>query len=79
MVKISNANVLQMSSRCQVAREFQVDKEYKIPLVVDTMDNHFNEAFGAWPARFFIVLNNVLVFKVFRRRGRRDYMNTDTN
>jgi hypothetical protein len=53
----------EISERCQVAREFQADRGYNLPLVVDTMDNQFDEFFGAWPARFFIILNNILVFK----------------
>jgi len=53
----------EMEERCQVAREFQEDTKYLMPIVVDTMDNRFDECFGAWPVRFFIVQNNNLVFK----------------
>jgi len=52
-----------MEERCQVACEFQNNTEYMIPIVVDTMQNQFDSLFGAWPVRFFIVQNNVLVFK----------------
>jgi hypothetical protein len=53
-----------MDERCQVACEFRTNTAYMMPIVVDTMSNQFDELFGAWPVRFFIVKNNVLVFKV---------------
>lgn len=53
----------QMEERCQVACEFQTNTEYKMPIAVDTMENQFDSLFGAWPVRFFIVQNNVLVYK----------------
>jgi len=53
----------EMGERCQVAREFVENTNYMMPLAVDTMDNHFDEHFGAWPVRFFIAQNNVLVYK----------------
>jgi len=53
----------EMDERCQVANEFKDNTNYMMPLAVDTMENHFDESFGAWPVRFFITQNNVLVYK----------------
>lgn len=53
----------EMAERCQVACEFKENTNYMMPLAVDTMENHFDEHFGAWPVRFFIAQNNVLVYK----------------
>jgi len=53
----------ELGERCQVACEFQEDNEYMLPMAVDTMENHFDDAFGAWPTRFFIVQNSVLAYK----------------
>jgi hypothetical protein len=53
----------EMKERSQVACEFRGNTGYLMPMVVDTMENHFDEAFGAWPVRFFIVQDNVLVYK----------------
>lgn len=53
----------EMDERCQVACEFRQNTNYMMPIAVDTMENHFDKFFGAWPVRFFIVQNNVLVYK----------------
>jgi len=53
----------EMAERCQVALEFQSNTKYLMPIAVDTMENQFDECFGAWPTRFFIVQNNVLLYK----------------
>jgi len=53
----------EMGERCQVACEFKEDTEYQLPMAVDTMENNFDQLFGAWPVRFFIVQNNTLVYK----------------
>jgi len=54
---------VEIEERCQVACEFKRNTNYKMPMVVDTMDNHFDTLFGAWPVRFYVVQNNTLVFK----------------
>jgi len=59
----------EMGERCQVACEFRENTSYMMPMVIDTMTNQFDELFGAWPVRFFIVQNNVLVFKAQPNSG----------
>jgi len=53
----------QLEVRCDIARQFASDTGYLIPLVVDTMKNEFDQNFGCWPVRFFVVQGNQLVFK----------------
>jgi len=53
----------ELEERCQVACEFRENTDYMMPMVVDTMENQFDKHFGAWPVRFFIVQNNVLLYK----------------
>jgi len=53
----------EIRERCQLASEFQDNTHYMMPIVVDTMMNHFDSLFGAWPVRFFIIQNNILMFK----------------
>jgi len=49
--------------RCEVARQFVYDSGFMIPMVVDSIENQFDDSFGAWPVRFFIVQNGRVVFK----------------
>jgi len=44
-----------LEERLTVARRFVDTRAFKVPLVVDGMANAFQEAFAAWPFRFFIV------------------------
>jgi hypothetical protein len=53
----------EIEERSQVACEFREDTGYIMPMAVDTMENDFDNTFGAWPVRFFIVQDNVLVYK----------------
>jgi hypothetical protein len=52
-----------LEDRCEIARQFVEDTDYLMPLVVDTMENEFDRHFGAWPVRFYIAVDNKLVYK----------------
>jgi len=52
-----------LSDRIGLARKFVNDQQIEFPMVVDTMDNQFDEKFASWPLRFYIVQNGKLVFK----------------
>lgn len=54
---------VEMAERCQVASEFRENTSFQLPMVADTMTNAFDQFFGAWPVRFFIVQDNILQFK----------------
>lgn len=44
-----------LEDRLARARDFARKYEWKLPLVVDGMNNAFAKLYGAWPERFFIV------------------------
>lgn len=44
-----------MKTRLQIANDFVRDFRFKPVMLVDTMDNEFDNAFAAWPERFYIV------------------------
>jgi len=54
---------LSLPERVGVAREFVREYDYKIPLLVDQMDNNFSEQYAAWPIRFYVLEGKKLVFK----------------
>lgn len=43
------------AERCGIARQFQLDYNLQIPLLVDTVQNCFEETYAAWPIRFYVV------------------------
>lgn len=49
-----------METRLTIAKEFVENFNFKIPMLVDTMDNQFDLLFASWPERFYIVRNNKL-------------------
>jgi len=58
----------ELKERCVLAKEYVKRYDFKIKMVVDNMDNEFQQKFAAWPFRFYgIVLNendnHVLGFK----------------
>lgn len=48
--------------RCSIARAFAKQYELRMPMLVDNIDNHFNESFAAWPIRFFVIRNGILSY-----------------
>jgi len=52
-----------IDERINIAKEFFNDFEYKIPLLVDPMENLCNQAYNASPDRLFIVINGILAYK----------------
>lgn len=59
-VEIKQHRVLE--ERISAAELFIRDYEYKLPLVIDSIDNSFNSIFAAWPERFYIAHNNKLAY-----------------
>jgi len=49
-----------MDSRLKIANEFVKEYNFKIPMLVDTMNNEFDAIFAAWPERFYIIENSEL-------------------
>src|SRR5690606_29915251 len=44
-----------VAERCGVARAFVGEYKFKVPMVVDQLDNNFSNTFASWPVRFYVV------------------------
>jgi len=51
-----------LNERCLLAKSLINDYKFAVPLYVDTMENHFEQTYAAWPLRAFIVQNNHIQF-----------------
>lgn len=52
-----------VEQRKEIASSFVEKTGYKVPLVVDSMDNTFMETFWAHPERFYIIDEGKLMLK----------------
>ena len=53
-----------LPERVAIARDFVSRFEYPIPLVVDPIENPAEEAYAAWPERFYVIdESGTVVFK----------------
>jgi len=52
-----------LEERCGLAQKFVSTRLYRVPMLVDTIDNGFQKAFAAWPFRYFIVKENKIAYK----------------
>lgn len=60
-------NVLQPTAdeeRCNLARTFKTNFDFRVPMVVDPVSNPFDEDFAPWPLRFYILHKGKLAHKV---------------
>jgi len=60
IVKIPQHKTLQ--DRIAAAKLFQEENNYRIPLVVDAIDNNFNETFSTWPERGYIIYQGQMAY-----------------
>lgn len=51
-----------LEDRMNAAKLMISERKYRIPLVVDPIENNFEEAFCCWPERFYIVQNNKIAW-----------------
>lgn len=51
-----------LEDRMKAAKSFIEHFDYKIPLVIDPITNAFNNAFAAWPERYFIIHKNKVAY-----------------
>jgi len=58
--------------RCAVARQFQQDFSFSIPMVVDTVANEFDAAFAPWPLRFYVFSGGKVKYIAMPEDGRFD-------
>ena len=53
-----------LAQRVAIANDFVKRFDYRVPLVVDDMDNRANALYAGWPERFYIVDDKgVIAFK----------------
>jgi len=52
-----------LEERCELAQKFVNTRHYRVPMLVDTIENNFQQAFAAWPFRYFIIKDNKIVHK----------------
>lgn len=57
-IKQPNTN----AERCSIARSFVKQYELRMPMLVDSIENNFNETFAAWPIRFFVIQNGIMAY-----------------
>ena len=50
-----------LSQRVAIANDFVTRFGYRVPLVVDDMDNRANALYAGWPERFYIVDERALL------------------
>jgi len=51
-----------IEERIKVARDFATAFKYQIPLLVDPIDNPFEEAYAPWPIRFYVLEDERIVY-----------------
>lgn len=50
------------AERCSVAGAFVKQYELRMPMLVDTIENSFSQAYAAWPIRFFLIQNGSMTY-----------------
>jgi len=68
-----------LGDRCQLAAKFCQKREYHVPMMVDTMENAFQKAFAAWPFRFYVINEGVIVHRADPHPVRLTYNINDLN
>lgn len=51
------------SDRLELANSYRTQFELEVPLLVDTIDNHFESKYSLWPFRFYIMVAGRIVLK----------------
>jgi len=51
--------------RAAIAKKFQDDYQFMLPMLVDSVENSFEQTYSAWPIRFYVVQDKKVLFKAF--------------
>jgi len=51
------------TERAAIAKQFKTDYQLLLPILADTVENHFEQTYSAWPIRFYVVQENTILFK----------------
>jgi len=62
-----------LEERQAVARRFVSSTGFKLPVLMDPIDNPFDAAFAAWPFRFYVVQNGKIAFKAQPSKTKYNY------
>jgi len=49
--------------RLALANQLAESKQMSMPMLVDNIDNQFEQVFAAWPVRFYVLQNGIVAFK----------------
>lgn len=49
--------------RVGIASKFKKDYNFLLPMLVDTVQNEFEQTYSAWPIRFYVIHEDKIVFK----------------
>jgi hypothetical protein len=52
-----------LDERLHNARQFKIQFNFEMPMLVDSMENNFHTTYGSWPFRFYIIYEGKLVLK----------------
>jgi len=51
--------------RVAIAQKFKQDYNLLLPMLVDTVQNTFEQTYSAWPIRFYVIQNSRVLFKAY--------------
>jgi len=51
-----------IEQRIEAAKEFQKVFHLEIPMLVDTIDNSFDQIYSSWPIRFYVIQKEKLIY-----------------
>ena len=50
------------AERCGVARAFVEQYQFRVPTLIDLIDNNFSDTYAAWPIRFYVIQDGKLTY-----------------
>jgi len=51
-----------LTERKNNRKRFIRDYNFQFKMLIDTIDNNFDEAFAAWPERYWVIYKGIIVF-----------------
>ncbi|CAF2513291.1 unnamed protein product [Rotaria sp. Silwood2] len=52
-----------LEQRLENARRFKINFNFEMPMLVDDMNNTFQNTYGSWPFRFYVIYEGKLTLK----------------
>jgi len=60
--KVKIAQHKSLNDRILAANLFKDENDFHLPLVVDSMENHFDKTYAAWPERAYIIFQGKMTY-----------------